>query len=140
VFTDEPDLILIISGKRKSGKDYVTQKLVNYLELNSQAFEYSVLTLSEPLKQIYAAEHQLDLKELLSSSEYKEKYRLDMINWSDTKRKEDAHFFCKLAVAQLNSKRKKCLSNKNKKFYIWIVSDARRLSDLSYFKKYHKNF
>ncbi len=55
VLADEPNLILIISDKRKSGKNYVTKRLVNYLKLNSQAFEYSVLTLSEPLKQIYAA-------------------------------------------------------------------------------------
>lgn len=56
-----------------------------------------IMRISEPLKDSYAEHHNLDIKKLMSSSLYKEKYRLDMINWSDTIRKTDPGFFCRLA-------------------------------------------
>ncbi len=74
-----PDLIIVLSGKRKSGKDYACQKLVNYLQANSLSFSYLLITLSAPLKETYATEHGLDYQRLLDSSDYKETYRLDMI-------------------------------------------------------------
>ena len=75
----QPDLILLLSGKRKSGKDYVCQKLVQFLQDEPQAFALTLITLSSPLKEIYALEHGLDYQRLLDSSDYKEKFRLDMI-------------------------------------------------------------
>lgn len=33
----------------------------------------------------------------MSDGPYKEKYRLDMINWSDKVREEDPGHFCKIA-------------------------------------------
>lgn len=40
----------------------------------------------------------LNLKELLSDGPYKEKYRKDMITWSDEVRKQDYGYFCKVAM------------------------------------------
>jgi phosphomevalonate kinase len=74
-----PDLILIFSGKRKSGKDYVCKKLSDYLQANSHLYHFTMITLSAPLKRLYANENSLDYEKLLDSSEYKEIYRLDMI-------------------------------------------------------------
>ena len=79
--TIEPNLILLFSGKRKSGKDFICQKLVESLKAHSSSFSISLVTLSAPLKKIYAAEHNLDYEKLLDSSDYKEKYRLDMIKY-----------------------------------------------------------
>jgi phosphomevalonate kinase len=73
-----PDLILIFSGKRKSGKDYTCEQLKEHFLENSRV-TLDFVTLSAPLKEIYAAEHNLDYAKLLDSSDYKEKYRLDMI-------------------------------------------------------------
>lgn len=76
----EPNLILIVSGKRKTGKDYICQKMVNHLENNFNDFiSIKVITLSSPLKKMYAIEHNLDYEKLLDSSDYKENYRKDMI-------------------------------------------------------------
>jgi hypothetical protein len=76
----EPNLILIVSGKRKTGKDYICQKIVNHLESNFTDFiSIRVITLSSPLKKMYAIEHNLDFEKLLDSSDYKENYRMDMI-------------------------------------------------------------
>jgi hypothetical protein len=76
----EPNLILIVSGKRKTGKDYICQKMVDHLENNFNDFiSIKVITLSSPLKKMYAIEHNLDYEKLLDSSDYKENYRKDMI-------------------------------------------------------------
>lgn len=58
-----------------------------------------VIKISEPIKSHWAKEKNLDLKELLGDGEYKEKYRKDMIEWSDEIRKTDYGYFCRVACA-----------------------------------------
>ncbi|XP_038560838.1 phosphomevalonate kinase-like, partial [Micropterus salmoides] len=112
----EPKLVLVFSGKRKSGKDYVTDLIHN--RLGSDAC--CVIRLSGPLKQQYAKEHNLDLDRLLGPGLYKEQYRADMIRWGETRRSQDPGFFCRLATRGARQP-------------VWMVSDARRLSDLQWF-------
>uniref|UniRef100_A0AAY5L8Z6 Phosphomevalonate kinase n=1 Tax=Esox lucius TaxID=8010 RepID=A0AAY5L8Z6_ESOLU len=114
--TVEPKLILLFSGKRKSGKDYVTDLIHQRLGPDVCC----ILRLSGPLKQQYAQDHGLDLAELMGPGEYKEKYRADMIQWGENQREKDPGVFCRLAI-------------KGAQQPIWIVSDARRLSDLQWF-------
>jgi phosphomevalonate kinase len=64
--------IILLSGKRKSGKDYIGEKLAEQLGA-------VLLHLSEPLKFEYARLNQIHGEQLLNSSSYKEKYRKDMI-------------------------------------------------------------
>jgi phosphomevalonate kinase len=130
VETFEPHIVLVFSGKRKSGKDYVCAQLIDQLKCVSEAFIHlTTLTLSAPLKQIYAQEHQLDFERLLDSSDYKEAYRLDMIKWSDSKRESNPFIFCQKAVEDA------LLKYCQNKFNIWIVTDARRRTDLKYFNE-----
>ena len=78
----EPNLILIFTGKRKSGKDFSVLKLIEKLKkisLSEPIIE--TITLSAPLKLLYAQEKNLNYEKLLDSSEYKEKYREDMIRF-----------------------------------------------------------
>ncbi|XP_072249510.1 phosphomevalonate kinase-like [Leuresthes tenuis] len=112
-----PELVLVFSGKRKSGKDYVTDLIHN--RLGSEAC--GVLRLSGPLKQQYAKEHCLDLDQLLGPGPYKERYRADMIRWGETRRSQDPGFFCHLATRGTRQP-------------VWVISDARRLSDLQWFR------
>ncbi|XP_047216496.1 phosphomevalonate kinase [Girardinichthys multiradiatus] len=111
-----PELILVFSGKRKSGKDFITDLIQN--RLGSEVC--CILRLSGPLKQQYAQEHNLDLDQLLGPGPYKELYRADMIRWGENRRNQDSGFFCRLAT-----------SGDQKP--VWVVSDARRLSDLQWF-------
>ncbi|XP_028409819.1 phosphomevalonate kinase-like [Dendronephthya gigantea] len=113
---DCPAVVLIFSGKRKSGKDYVVTKLAEMLG----DIDCEVLRLSAPLKKQYAIEHNLDFDKLLDSSSYKERYRGDMISWGEGKRKADPNFFCNLATKEATKR-------------VWIISDARRKTDLDYF-------
>ncbi|KAM4580119.1 phosphomevalonate kinase [Odontesthes bonariensis] len=112
-----PELVLVFSGKRKSGKDYVTDLIQN--RLGSEAC--GVLRLSGPLKQRYAVEHGLDLDQLLGPGPYKERYRADMIRWGEARRSQDPGFFCHLATRGARQP-------------VWVVSDARRPSDLQWFR------
>ncbi|XP_050300752.1 phosphomevalonate kinase [Anthonomus grandis grandis] len=115
--------ILLFSGKRKSGKDYICEKLKSVLGEN----KCCVIRISAPIKKSYAENHNLDFNELLSDSPYKETYRLDMINWSEEVRKKDPGFFCKVA----------CSLAPNKD--VWIISDIRRKSDIKWFKENYTN-
>ncbi|KAJ8941064.1 hypothetical protein NQ318_006838 [Aromia moschata] len=74
-----PKIIFLFSGKRKSGKDYICEKIKTLLGEE----KCSILRISGPLKGLYAENHNLNLTELMSDGPYKENYRRDMINWSD---------------------------------------------------------
>ena len=111
-------IVVVFSGKRKSGKDYVTDRLQEILGTD----DCEIIRCSAPLKQAYAEEHGLDFKELLSDGPYKEKYRADMIAWGELRREADPGFFCRIICAEATRP-------------IWIVSDARRPTDVEFFLK-----
>ncbi|CAL8336829.1 phosphomevalonate kinase [Gadus morhua] len=113
----EPKIILVFSGKRKSGKDYVTDFILK--RLGSEIC--CILRLSGPLKKQYAQDHGLDYSELLAAGGYKETHRADMIAWGEQQRRQDPGFFCRLATEAAQQP-------------VWIVSDARRRSDLRWFQ------
>nr|CAI5843063.1 unnamed protein product [Callosobruchus analis] len=114
-------IVLLVSGKRKCGKDYICEKL----KLLIGAEKSCVIRISGPLKALYAENHGLDLKELMSDGPYKEIYRQDMITWSDKIRSENPAYFCKAA----------CDNGTAPKKLVWIVSDIRRKSDIKWFKE-----
>ncbi|XP_036906524.1 phosphomevalonate kinase [Sturnira hondurensis] len=113
-----PRLVLLFSGKRKSGKDFVTEALQSRLGADICA----ILRLSSPLKEQYAQEHGLDFQRLLDASTYKEAYRRDMILWGEEKRQADPGFFCRKVVEGVSQP-------------VWLVSDTRRASDVQWFRE-----
>ncbi|XP_062367546.1 phosphomevalonate kinase isoform X2 [Cinclus cinclus] len=68
-----PRVVLLLSGKRKSGKDFVAEELRSRLGPDV----CTILRLSGPLKEQYAK---------------------DMIRWGEEKRQTDPGFFCRAAV------------------------------------------
>lgn len=114
-----PACILIFSGKRKTGKDHITDILFN--RCSSEAVK---VHLSLPIKSHWAKTEGLDLNELLGSGDYKEQHRQKMNAWGETMRRQDPGYFCKLALQMCEAIHKK----------IWIITDARRLSDLCWFR------
>uniref|UniRef100_A0A182JMP7 Phosphomevalonate kinase n=1 Tax=Anopheles atroparvus TaxID=41427 RepID=A0A182JMP7_ANOAO len=112
----KPKLVILLSGKRKSGKDYFAEALHN--KLGSDRAQ--VIRIAEPIKRHWADGMGLDLTELLSNSEYKEGYRRQMIVWSDARRREDYGVFCRAACTTIQRD-------------ICIVSDVRRKTDIRYF-------
>jgi len=115
-----PKLILLLNGKRKSGKDYVAELLHGRLG----AAQSAIVRLSAPIKSRFAEEYKLDYNKLLSDSDYKEKYRQEMIVWGERMRAVDNGCFCRLALEMAD-----CTDRP-----VWIVSDTRRRTDLSWFR------
>ena len=68
--TTNPKKILLFCGKRKSGKDYLTEWLQKSLNLKFEKNSTTILRLSGPLKECYAEDHGLDFSKLLDSSDY----------------------------------------------------------------------
>ncbi|XP_078350525.1 phosphomevalonate kinase-like [Oculina patagonica] len=122
-----PKVVFILSGKRKSGKDFVANKLKEALGHDC----CEIMRLSGPLKYEYARQNGLDFDRLLDSTTYKEFYRQDMIRWGEEKRNTDPSYFCRLAVKMTSSGKE----NDSLQKPVWIVSDARRTSDVHYFKE-----
>uniref|UniRef100_A0A1A9W711 Phosphomevalonate kinase n=1 Tax=Glossina brevipalpis TaxID=37001 RepID=A0A1A9W711_9MUSC len=112
--------VILISGKRKCGKDYISEKLQKRLGETSQ-----IVRISEPIKREWSKKTNVDLKELLSDGPLKEEYRKDMIKWGEEIRQMDYGYFCKLAMDKAISE-------------TVVISDIRRKSDIKYFKeRYH---
>ncbi|XP_014235774.1 phosphomevalonate kinase [Trichogramma pretiosum] len=118
----KPDRILIFSGKRKSGKDFITDELFKRLGDDKSV----IIKLSGPIKTHWAKVKNLDADQLFGDGKYKEIYRLEMAKWGEHMRNKDYGYFCRAAIQMYNA------SNKS----IWIVSDARRKSDLKWFREY----
>uniref|UniRef100_A0A8D8PYA6 Phosphomevalonate kinase n=1 Tax=Cacopsylla melanoneura TaxID=428564 RepID=A0A8D8PYA6_9HEMI len=114
-----PKLILLFSGKRKSGKDFLTDHLFEKIG----AEHCTIVRLSTPIKSHWAKVNGLELDKLLGSSQYKENHRAAMIEWSEAERLKDSGIFIRSAITMANA-------NENP---IWIVSDMRRQSDFCWF-------
>ncbi|XP_040394545.1 phosphomevalonate kinase isoform X1 [Cygnus olor] len=133
-----PRAVLLLSGKRKSGKDFVAEQLRSRLG----PAVCCVLRLSAPLKERYAEEHGLDFQRLLDASTYKETYRQDMIRWGEEKRRADPGFFCRTVVEGVAQP--VWVSGAGEEHggrgvaadaaWVQVVSDTRRLSDVEWFR------
>ena len=115
-------LIIVISGKRKSGKDYIADNIVKNFGID----KCIIIRLAVPIKSHFAKKYGLDFQKMLTASSYKEEIRQEMVEWGEEQRKLNLHVFCKMITDEAVE------SNKP----IWIVSDCRRISDIEYFKKF----
>jgi phosphomevalonate kinase len=69
----QPKLILLFCGKRKSGKDFLTDWLQDFLVKHGQSS--TIVKLSGPIKSCYAKNNNLNFDELMGDGKYKEKFR-----------------------------------------------------------------
>ncbi|KAI4500679.1 hypothetical protein M0802_004271 [Mischocyttarus mexicanus] len=117
----KPKYILLFSGKRKCGKDFITDILHTRLGDDKNV----IIKISGPIKTYWSKNVNLDLNKLLDASEYKEQYRFEMVKWSESVRKKDNGYFCRAAIDMYNAYTKP----------IWIVSDIRRKTDIKWFQE-----
>uniref|UniRef100_A0A0N5AUC6 Phosphomevalonate kinase n=1 Tax=Syphacia muris TaxID=451379 RepID=A0A0N5AUC6_9BILA len=113
--------VICLSGKRKSGKDYVAVQLKKLLE--AKKVKVVIRGVSYPLKKEFARIHHLDYEKLKSDGPYKEVYRKPMVTWSEKIRCDDPDYFCRLAVKDVNDAD------------VVIISDCRRPTDIQFFRK-----
>ncbi|CAG0879129.1 unnamed protein product [Cyprideis torosa] len=113
-----PPLIITLSGKRKCGKDFISDIIMN----SSFGDHGAKLTLSAPIKEHWAATKGLSYEELCTSSEYKENHRKEMVAWGEEQRRKDPAVFIRAVAKAAPTKVK-----------FWLVSDVRRWSDMEVF-------
>lgn len=117
-------LVIILSGKRKSGKDHISTLITNYIGYERMR-HLAILRIAGPIKKEFARNNKLDFTRLLDSTDYKENFRLAMVEWSEKYReKEGWNCFLKQTIKEQKAKDK----------LIWILNDARRPCDLEYFE------
>jgi len=119
---DEKKILLLVSGKRKCGKDHISQLIQRRLGDDLGV----VLHISAPLKREYAEMANLDYHKLLDSSAYKEVHRANMVKWGEQVRRKDASYFCQKTVETAERSGRP----------IWIVADIRRKTDIEYFNQF----
>ncbi|KAM3177397.1 hypothetical protein ACTXT7_004657 [Hymenolepis weldensis] len=118
-----------ISGKRKCGKDYFADHLRKEI-MDRLGKTAAIIHISEPIKRAFAEKQNLDLEELMSSSEYKEKFRRHMVRWGEAQRRKDPTVFCRKALEYLVQ------DSLFKPTYV-IIADCRRPSDLEFFSSFN---
>ncbi|CAH8463414.1 unnamed protein product [Schistosoma turkestanicum] len=123
---ESTSVCIVFSGKRKSGKDYTVNRLANLLQYSH--LSYLIVRISEPIKSYFAEHYGLNLSELLSSNEYKENYRKQMIDWMEQEIKQDPYTFTRKSLLQ-------SVERNGIPPDIIIISDARRMNDVEYFIK-----
>jgi phosphomevalonate kinase len=86
-------ILLCFSGKRRSGKDFVCNRLQKLMD--SKGMLATIRGISYPLKEEYAQLHKLDAKKLKFDSEYKESVRKSMVDFGEKIRQQDPTYFCR---------------------------------------------
>ncbi|KAK4304679.1 hypothetical protein Pmani_023385 [Petrolisthes manimaculis] len=111
--SQQPQLIVLVSGKRMTGKDYFMTRLRDRLD-NKRDIVF--FRLSAPLEEEFAAQSNLD-------------GRYEMVSFGEMKRKKDPGYFIRAAIKMFNAV----------DYPIWIVTDMRLKSDLDWFEEHYPN-
>ncbi|CAF0942408.1 unnamed protein product [Rotaria sp. Silwood1] len=104
--------VVLLSGKSKSGKDYIGKKLTEQLPA-------VLLHINDTIQAEYTKIHNEDLSNT---------YEKNMIKWEEENCREDPTRFCRMMIIQ---NEQLCLS-----YPIWIISDIKSYREIEFFKKY----
>eukprot|EP01098_Paradermamoeba_levis_P016144 TRINITY_DN8536_c0_g1_i1.p1 TRINITY_DN8536_c0_g1~~TRINITY_DN8536_c0_g1_i1.p1 ORF type:complete len:206 (-),score=45.66 TRINITY_DN8536_c0_g1_i1:138-755(-) len=118
--------IVLVSGKRFSGKDFISSLLASRLQL--KGISSTVTHLADGLKKVFAAHANLDLHRLLTDREFKESHREEMTNFYLQTQKENKHRWC----TQLWEDFQQSSST------AFIISDLRHQFEVDFFKQKEK--
>lgn len=114
-------MILLLSGKRGVGKDYIADYLVS-------KYNFSKMSLAEQVKIEYCKLNGVDYSEMLDRNK-KEKHRKKIIELAEGKKKEDLHYWCKILQTVITG-------NVDKHF---VICDIRYQEELEYFTENNLN-
>lgn len=119
----QPLLYILVSGKRASGKDYITNLL--YESLMAKGISVHRTALGRINKRSYAASVGIDPMDLENDREFKESHRLAMIAHHGARNAEDPEW-C-LRIVKANAKQANA--------EVLLLSDLRTRQDLDWFKQ-----
>lgn len=119
----QPLLYILVSGKRASGKDYITNLL--YDSLVAKGISVHRTALGHINKRSYAASIGIDAMRLEKDREFKESHRIAMIAHHTARNAQDPEWCLK----EVKSNAKQANAE------ILLLSDIRTLQDLHWFKQ-----
>ncbi|CAG7816806.1 unnamed protein product [Allacma fusca] len=119
----KPEILVLISGKRKSGKDYFTDRLIETFGAEKTA----ILRIAAPIKHYWSVKNNLDYEKMLGTSGYKEQHRFKMVEWSQEVRTKNYGYFNVEAIRMGKAEGKP----------IWICSDIRHRRDYNWFREFY---
>jgi phosphomevalonate kinase len=116
--------VILISGKRAVGKDYIADKIQQSLEkLHLKVYRTSLGTLN---KQLYAQKNNIDFNRLEKDRRFKEDHRVAMIMHHTKMDESNPEWAVKSVLQDATAKNADVL----------LVSDIRRLKDLEWFQSH----
>lgn len=120
-------IIVLLSGKRYTGKTTFANELIKRWETLSKSLIYKmrIHALADKCKEMFANNNSLDYDKLLMNREYKEKYRKDLTIFYRKILEDDPITFEKFVMSDINN---------DKNNSIHIISDTRILSNITYFE------
>ena len=77
---------------------------INHFRLNHLQVEAGIMRIAAPIKRYWSEKYGLDFEKMSDASEYKEKHRLGMVNWSIEIRADSYGYFCYEAIQMANGK------------------------------------
>ena len=113
-------LIVLISGKRAVGKDFIANVINS--ALIDHGFTVHRTALGNINKKLYAESAGIDVNRLMNDREFKESHRVAMVQHHTNRNQVDPEWCLKQAV------------NQAKKSDVLLLSDIRTLADLQWFK------
>lgn len=119
--TDSSKILVLVSGKRAAGKDFISDRLAD--ALTKQGFSVYRTALGNINKQIYAQSAGVDFHRLSTDRAFKELHRIRLIEHHTKRNSQDAEWCVKEVL------------NKSKDSDILLLSDLRTIDDLVWFKK-----
>ena len=108
-------MIILLSGKRYSGKDFVGDILV-------KKFNFKKKSLATAVKKNYCKIKNLDYNTFMNDRKIKEEHRQYLIDYSEGKKKQDPYYWCKI------------LNNSIKENDNVVICDLRYMDELKYFQ------
>ncbi|VDN26419.1 unnamed protein product [Gongylonema pulchrum] len=87
-------VVICVSGKRRSGKDFLANLLADRLK-HRGCYEVLICGISYPLKEEYAELNGMDAERLKFDASFKEHHRADMVRWGEEIRANDPDYFCR---------------------------------------------
>jgi len=123
-------VLVLASGKRASGKDYVTQAFLEELG-STTGISAHRLGLADMCKVGYAQSTPgVDEEKLMTDRTYKEEHRTEMTKWYHSEVAKNKWLFQDMAVTKMLQISGQTAS----KTIVFIVSDVRLRDDMEYFK------
>lgn len=109
-------MIILLSGKRYSGKDFIGDILV-------KNHNFKKKSLATAVKTNYCKNTNLDYNTFMNSRKIKEEHRQNLIDYSEGKKLKDPYYWCKI------------LNNSIDKNDNIVICDTRYMNELLFFKE-----